>query len=183
MTKLQDSRAIPALKTALNKDYDPFLKLTLARALVEMKDRAGYAGLIAILKNDEAGFARNQAIELIKSSAGSDFGYDADKDVAGNKEALLRLEKWETRVVSCPFAAEFRQHRDATRFAHEYVPTLRSWTESTFFAALSSKRPLEERRAIIDRYYNTYETAVRENPEGHGMDFVHIYLTIAKTEA
>jgi len=97
--------------------------------------------------------------------------------------AGLRLEKWETRVVSCPFAAEFRQHRDATRFAHEYVPTLRSWTESTFFAALSSKRPLEERRAIIDRYYNAYETAVRENPEGHGMDFVHIYLTIAKTEA
>jgi indole-3-acetate O-methyltransferase len=97
--------------------------------------------------------------------------------------AGLRLEQCETRVVLCPFAVEFRQHRDATRFAHEYIPTLRSWTESTFFAALSPNRPLEERQVIIDRYYSAYETAVRENPEGHGMDFVHIYLTIAKTEA
>ena len=97
--------------------------------------------------------------------------------------AGLRLEQCETRVVSCPFAAEFRQHRDAARFAHDYIPTLRSWTESTFFAALSPNRPLEERQVIIDRYYGAYETAVRENPVGHGMDFVHIYLTIAKTEA
>jgi hypothetical protein len=97
--------------------------------------------------------------------------------------AGLRLEECETRVVSCPFAAEFRKHRDATRFAREYLPTLRSWTESTFFAALSPNRPLAERRAIIDSYYGAYESAVRENPEGHGMDFVHIYLTIVKTEA
>ena len=98
-------------------------------------------------------------------------------------QAGLRLEQCESRIVACPFAAAFRQHRDATRFAREYVPTLRSWTESTFFAALSPDRPLEERRAIIDRYYGAYETAVRENPEGHGMDFVHIYMTIAKPEA
>jgi hypothetical protein len=97
--------------------------------------------------------------------------------------AGLRLEECETRVVACPFAAEFRKHRDATRFAREYLPTLRSWTESTFFAALSPNRPLTERRAIIDSYYGAYESAVRENPEGHGMDFVHIYLTIVKTEA
>ena len=97
--------------------------------------------------------------------------------------AGLRLEQCETRVVPCPFAAEFRQHGDATRFAHEYIPTLRSWTESTFLAALSPNRPLEERQGIIDRYYSAYETLVRENPVGHGMDYVHIYLTIAKTEA
>ena len=97
--------------------------------------------------------------------------------------ASLRLEQCETRVVPCPFAAEFRQHGDAARFAREYIPTLRSWTESTFLAALSLNRPLEERQDIIDRYYNAYETLVRENPEGHGMDYVHIYLTIAKTGA
>src|SRR5262249_31197410 len=58
--------------------------------------------------------------------------------------AGLRLEHCDTRLVPCPFAAEFRQHRDAARFAHEYIPTLRSWTESTFFGALSPNRPLEE---------------------------------------
>jgi hypothetical protein len=41
-------------------------------------------------------------------------------------------------------------------------------------------RPQEERQEIIDHFYKTYETLVRENPEGHGMDYVHIYLTITK---
>ena len=97
--------------------------------------------------------------------------------------AGLRLEQCETRVVPCPFAAEFRQHGDAERFAHDYIPTLRSWTESTFLGALSPNRPLEERQAIIDRYYGAYEASVRTNPVGHGMDLVHIYMTIAKVGA
>ena len=95
-------------------------------------------------------------------------------------QAGLRLEHWETRVVPCPFAVEFKQHGDAERFAREYIPTLRSWTESTFKSGLSSERPEEERQEIIDHYYDTYESMVRESPEGHGMDYVHIYLTIAK---
>jgi hypothetical protein len=94
--------------------------------------------------------------------------------------AGLRLEQCETRVVPCPFAAEFREHGDPVRFAREYIPTLRSWTESTFFGALSPTRALEAREAIVDRYYDAYEALVRENPAGHGMDLVHVYMTIAK---
>jgi hypothetical protein len=89
-------------------------------------------------------------------------------------------------VVACPFAAAFRQHGDAVRFAREYIPSKRSWTESTFFGALSPTRPLEERQAILDRYYGAYETLVPENPVGHAkdyVDYVYVYLTIAKTEA
>jgi len=97
--------------------------------------------------------------------------------------AGLRLEHSETRVVPCPYAAEFREHGDAERFAREYIPTLRSWTESTFLGALSQSRPLDERRAIIDRYYGAYEALVREDPVGHGMDYVHAYMTIAKVGA
>lgn len=95
-------------------------------------------------------------------------------------QAGLRLAHWETRIVPCPFAAEFKQHGDPDRFARDYIPTLRSWTESTFRAALSSDRTQAEQQAIIDRYYKSYESLVRQNPEGHGMDYVHIYLTIAK---
>jgi hypothetical protein len=95
--------------------------------------------------------------------------------------AGLRLEQSETRIVPCPFAAEFRQHGDAARFARDYIPTLRSWTESTFLAALSPERSPEERQDIIDRYYDAYEALVRDNPEDHGMDYVHIFMTIAKT--
>ncbi len=92
----------------------------------------------------------------------------------------LRLEEVETRIVQCPFAAEFRKHADAASFARSYIPTLRSWTESTFLGALSSERPLEERREIIDRYYSTYEAMVREDPKGHGMDYVHAYMSVVK---
>jgi hypothetical protein len=95
-------------------------------------------------------------------------------------QAGLRLEHIETRVVRCPFAAEFEQHRDAQEFAREYIPTLRSWTESTFMGALSPDRTLAERQTIIDRFYDTYEALVRDHPEGHGMDYVHAYLLIAR---
>jgi hypothetical protein len=94
--------------------------------------------------------------------------------------AGLRLEHVETRIVRCPYAAAFAVHGDAERFAREYVPTLRSWTETTFKGALSPARPAPERQALIDRYYARYEALVRERPEGHAMDYVHAYLVIAK---
>ena len=96
--------------------------------------------------------------------------------------AGLRLEHAETRVVRCPYAVDFESHGDADRFAKAYIPTLRSWTEATFFGALSTDRPEDERREIIDRYYGTYEDRVREDPTGHGMDYVHCYKVIAKEE-
>ena len=95
-------------------------------------------------------------------------------------QAGLRLQQVETRVVPCPFAAEFKQHGDAEKFAIDYIPTLRSWTESTFYGALSEQRPEQERREIIDLFYDTYAAKAREQPVGHGMDYVHAYLTIAK---
>ncbi|MDA0342327.1 MAG: SAM-dependent methyltransferase [Proteobacteria bacterium] len=94
--------------------------------------------------------------------------------------AGLRVEHVETRVVGCPYAADFKIHGDAGRFAHEYIPTLRSWSEATFANGLSPDRPAEERLAIIDRFYNNYETLVREAPEGHAMDYVHCYLIVEK---
>jgi len=95
-------------------------------------------------------------------------------------QAGLRLDHIDTRIVKCPFAEDYSHHRDATRFADEYIPTIRSWNESIYFNALSSDRPVEERREIIEDYYDTYKTMVRENPDGHGMDYVHAYMVISK---
>lgn len=86
----------------------------------------------------------------------------------------------DTRVVPCPFAADFRDHGDPARFASAYVPTLRSWSAATFRNGLSSERPQAERDRIIDDFYGAYETMVRTSPDGHAMDYVHVYLTIAK---
>lgn len=96
--------------------------------------------------------------------------------------AGLRLEHVETRVVRCPYAVAFAEHRDAGRFARDYIPTLRSWSEPVFAAALSPSRSAAERHAILDEYYGRYESLVAGSPEGHGMDYVHAYLVIRKVE-
>jgi hypothetical protein len=97
--------------------------------------------------------------------------------------AGLRVEQCETRTIPCPFAAVFRQHGDVARLAREATPALRSWTESTFLAALSADRPLQERQAIIERYYGAYEALVREQAAAYRGDYVEVHMTIAKTEA
>ncbi|TNF87405.1 MAG: SAM-dependent methyltransferase [Gammaproteobacteria bacterium] len=95
-------------------------------------------------------------------------------------QAGLRLEHIDTRIVKCPFAESFAEHGDAEKFAEEYIPTIRTWNESIYFNGLSEQRPLEERREIIEDYYGTYRDLVRDNPEGHGMDYVHAYMVISK---
>ncbi len=95
-------------------------------------------------------------------------------------QAGLRLEHVETRVVGCPFARAFAEHGDARKFARSYIPTLRSWSENVFLTGLSTERPGHERRRIVDRFYDSYEARVREAPEGHAMDYVHIYLICSK---
>jgi len=95
-------------------------------------------------------------------------------------KAGLRLDHVETRVVRCPYETDFASHGDADRFAREYIPTLRSWSEHTFAAGLSPERPIEERVSILDRYFDAYEARVRQDPKGHAMDYVHIYLICSK---
>ena len=96
-------------------------------------------------------------------------------------QAGLRLDHVETRVVRCPYEQDFTEnHKDADKFAREYIPTLRSWSEMAFASGLSPDRPVEERVGILDRYYQAYEDRVRGAPEGHAMDYVHIYLVLRK---
>ena len=95
-------------------------------------------------------------------------------------QAGLRLDHIDTRIVKCPFAEDFKQHGNAEKFAEDYIPTIRSWNESIFFNALTPERPLEQRREIIEDYYARYQTMVRENPDGHGMDYVHAYTVISR---
>ena len=97
--------------------------------------------------------------------------------------AGLRLDHAETRVVRCPFAVHFEEHGDPARFAREYIPTLRSWSESTFASGLSPDRPPEECAAILDRFYDRYEARVSDAPHGHAMDYVHCYLIASKVQA
>lgn len=95
-------------------------------------------------------------------------------------EAGLLLEHAETRVVACPFAADFRQHGDAAAFASAYIPTIRSWSEPVFLAGLSENRPADDRNRLVDMFYDRYARRVAASPDGHGMDYVHCYLICRK---
>lgn len=99
------------------------------------------------------------------------------------RQAGLRLDHLSTRITPCPYAAAFRTHRDPESFARTYIPTLRSWTESTFFGALDPARPISDRQAVIDRFYAAYHANVAAAPDGHGMDYVHCFMLVTKALA
>ncbi len=94
--------------------------------------------------------------------------------------AGLRLEDVEQRLHGCPYARAFREHKDAARFAREYIPTLRSWSEPTFASGLDPSRPAEARMRILDTFFGRYEALVARDPTGHAMDYVHIHLICVK---
>ncbi|OED39276.1 hypothetical protein AB833_16020 [Chromatiales bacterium (ex Bugula neritina AB1)] len=92
----------------------------------------------------------------------------------------LRLTDIKTAIITCPFADDYKNHHDAARFAREYIPTIRSWNESIFYGGLSTTRSAEDRHQLIEEYYAEYQRQVAENPQGHGMDYVHAYMTIER---
>ena len=93
----------------------------------------------------------------------------------------LRLEHVESRHLVCPYAKAFEQHRDPERFAREYIPTLRSWSEPTFASGLSARaRVRESATRILDEFYGRYERLVAKSPAGHGMDYIHIHIVCAQ---
>ena len=104
------------------------------------------------------------------------------EDAAGPvRQAGLRLEECFTLVTPCPYAARFAAGEwTAAEFARAYVPTLRSWSESTFLGALDPARPAADRQALIDRFYAAYEADVAADPAGHGMDYVHCLMRVSK---
>jgi len=95
-------------------------------------------------------------------------------------KAGLRLVDIETAVVPCPFAQSFKTHKNAEQFASAYIPTIRTWNESTFMGGLSTQRSSQDRAQIIQNYYQTYQQQVVANPDQHGMGYVHAYMSIEK---
>ncbi len=102
-----------------------------------------------------------------------------DPDSACHR-AGLRLDSIETRIVPCPFAEQFRQDGEVGAFADGLIPTVRTWNQSIFAAGLEPARPAEERSELIEDFYGEYHRLVLDDPRGHGMDYVHAYMTISR---
>ena len=100
LTKQKDPRAIPALRGAARTTYDSFLELTIAKAQLTVGDSQGFATLLKVLGDDDAGFARQQASELLDSASGRKWGYNAEKNVAENAAVLKNVADWYGREGS-----------------------------------------------------------------------------------
>lgn len=126
----------------------------------------------------EAEFKRANFVQFYKTK--EDFIAPLQDTNSPVSKAGLVLEKAFTRTTGCPYAADFKVKRDPVAFAKAYIPTLRSWSESTFMGGLDPSRPADERMAIVNRFYDAYEAEVAAAPEGHGMDYVHCFMVVRK---
>ena len=104
-----------------------------------------------------------------------------DECIEGVNEVQgLKVIDCTERVVRCPYREEWvsgKSKRTAREHAENYVPTTRTWSESTFKAALKDTR---DKKAIMEKFWNNYVDLVEANPDQHGMDYVHTYLVIEK---
>jgi len=98
------------------------------------------------------------------------------------RNAGLVLEHIETRVVPCPYKAEYEASGDLDAFAPALVGTVRSWSETVFLNGLDPATPTARRHEVIERFYKSYEDEIRTAPQDHAMDYVHVYMTMAKTK-
>ena len=93
----------------------------------------------------------------------------------------IKVVKCIEKIVRCPYREEWtsgKSNRTARQHAEWYVPTTRTWSESTFKQALKNDK---DEIKIMEKFWNNYIDLVAEEPEKHGMDYVHTYLVIEKT--
>ena len=99
------------------------------------------------------------------------------------RQAGLKLNNIRTHLTPCPYRKAFLDSHGAmssAEFAASLIPTMRSWSETVFSSALDSDRSHEEKAAIIDAFYGSYEAEVAANPDGHAMDYIHAIMEIEK---
>jgi indole-3-acetate O-methyltransferase len=95
----------------------------------------------------------------------------------------LQMVSAETDLVQCPFHNEWVGGlvTDPKVQAANFVPTTRTWSNSTFAAgAMASGKSAAEAAAMTDELFSKYEAKVALAPEEHAMDYVHSYVHAAK---
>ena len=100
----------------------------------------------------------------------------------------LKLTDLESHCVECPF---FRDLMDETNddeqsnrigYAAKYVPTLRTWSNSTFMSGLNHKRNVIEKQEMVDNLFTEYSRHVERAPHQHRMDYIHGYAMFESTK-
>ena len=111
-------------------------------------------------------------------------------DGGGGLGGAMAVVSADNAQVPCPFYDAFhglgdqagRAYAfagDAAGHAANYVPTTRTWSNSTFLAGVGG-RPEEERHRLVDELFRRYEARVAAAPADHAMDYTHAYVHAEK---
>tara|TARA_Y100000590_G_scaffold457815_1_gene611238 strand:+ start:3390 stop:4517 length:1128 start_codon:yes stop_codon:yes gene_type:complete len=94
----------------------------------------------------------------------------------------LRLKSCRTKLTECPYKKNFLENIKTiskSEYAMNLIPTMRSWSETVFRTALVGRNE-QEINKIVDRFYQSYQSEIAKDPEGHAMDYIHIIMDIEK---
>jgi zinc/manganese transport system permease protein len=87
--------AVPALlETAKRDDLDPFLRVTIAKAVLDLKSPLGFAVLLDVLEKESISLPREEAKKLLEERAGVKTDYATDRDPTDNLPAMAKLKAW-----------------------------------------------------------------------------------------
>ena len=95
----------------------------------------------------------------------------------------LEVVSAEEKVVRCPYRELYVKGETGMsprEYAEWFVPTTRTWSNATFRSALKDDKSDDEKDKIMDQFWENYVSLVAENPEVHGMDYVHVHLVLEK---
>jgi SAM-dependent methyltransferase len=84
-------------------------------------------------------------------------------------EHLWRLELSATRELENPYLESWREHRQASRFAQEYLASIRAWSERIVHTLVPGDA---ERHELFARL----QARVKNDPERYARDNVSLYL-------
>ncbi len=99
--------------------------------------------------------------------------------------STLKVVSMEERVVRCPYRELYnsgKSNKSPREYAEWFVPTTKTWSHSTFKSGLRADRSEEEKEEIMAQFWENYMALVAEEPEIHGMDYVHQYIVLEKIE-
>lgn len=101
-----------------------------------------------------------------------------------SEEMKLKVVSIETKVTACPYHASWMTPDHGGRTAEEhskwFVPTTRTWSNTSYMNGLNDSRTEDEKNKIVDTLFDRYAAEVAKDPSKHGMDYFHAYLVVEK---
>ena len=91
---LSEITEISELTLMFHHEKDEYTQLKIANRMSEISKKEGYLLLIAILKNGELPFVKEEAYLILSENSEIDFGYDPIKSLEENQKAITEIENW-----------------------------------------------------------------------------------------